>query len=138
MARACADAGPLHPGTIDARRRGRGRCENRVKTLDSTGLGKLRFYDFDANQAWASIAALAMNLFSWLRLATLPTGNPVKGWDVKRRRYSFFATAGRLVAPARRTWLPIPEHAPEAHTGATIVAIVSELKQCRRTLPLLA
>ena len=32
----------------------RGRCENRIKTLKNTGLGKLPFYDFAANQAWAN------------------------------------------------------------------------------------
>lgn len=127
-----------HGPTLDARHRGRGRCENRIKTLKNTGLGKLPFYDFKANQAWANIAALAMNLLSWLQLAALPTGHTATGWDVKRWRYRLFATAGKLITRARRTQLLIPEHAPETSTITTILAAISELKQRRRKLPRLA
>lgn len=45
-----------HGPFLDARHRARGRCENRIKTLKNTGLGKLPFFDFAANQAWANIA----------------------------------------------------------------------------------
>lgn len=127
-----------HGPTLDARHRGRGRCENRIKTLKNTGLGKLPFYDFDANQAWVSIAALAMNLVSWLQLAALPTGHTATSWDVKRWRYRLFATAGKLITRARRTQLLIPKHAPEASTITTILAAISELKKRRRKLPLVA
>ena len=127
-----------HGPTLDARHRGRGRCENRIKTLKNTGLGKLPFYDFNANQAWVDITALAMNLLSWLQLAVLPTGHTAKGWDVKRWRYRLFATAGKLITRARKTWLLIPEHAPEAATITGILATISDLAQRRRKLPLLA
>ncbi|RWZ79112.1 IS1380 family transposase, partial [Glutamicibacter sp. HZAU] len=52
---------------LDARHRARGRCENRVKTLKSTGLGKLPYWSFTANQAWADLAMFAVNLVSWLQ-----------------------------------------------------------------------
>jgi hypothetical protein len=61
---------------------GPGRCENRIKTLKNTGLGKLPFFDFAANQAWANIAALAFNIVSWLQLAALPDGHRAKAWDI--------------------------------------------------------
>ena len=75
-----------HGPFLDARHRARGRCENRIKTLKNTGLGKLPFFDFAANQAWANIAALALNLVSWLQLAALPDGHHAKAWDIKRWR----------------------------------------------------
>ncbi|MFM9432834.1 hypothetical protein ACFDR8_003753 [Arthrobacter sp. MP_2.3] len=53
-----------HGPALDARHRARGRCENRIKTRKKTGLGKLPFFDFHANQAWANLAALAMNMVS--------------------------------------------------------------------------
>jgi hypothetical protein len=102
-----------HGPFLDARHRGRGRCENRIKTLKNTGLGKLPFFDFAANQAWANIAVLAMNLVSWLQLAALPDGHQARGWDIKRWRYRLFATAGKIITRARRNQLLLPAAAPE-------------------------
>lgn len=101
------------------------------------GLGKLPFHDFHANQAWASTASLAMNLLSWLQLAMLPTSHEARGWDVKRWRYRLFATAGKLITRARRTWLLIPQTAPEAGTITTLLTAIKDLAQQRRKrLPL--
>jgi hypothetical protein len=124
-----------HGPTLDARHRARGRCENRIKTLKNTGLGKLPFFDFNANQAWANIATLAMNLISWLQLAILPNGHGARGWDVKRWRYGLFATAGKLITRARRTWLLLPEMSPEASTAATLLAGIAQLQHRRKRLP---
>ncbi|MET3176389.1 UNVERIFIED_ORG: hypothetical protein ABIB52_004264 [Arthrobacter sp. UYCu721] len=121
-----------HGPTLDARHRARGRCENRIKTLKNTGLGKLPFFDFHANQAWANIAALAMNLVSWLQLAALPTGHTARGWDMKRWRYRLFATAGKLITRAQRTRLLIPDKAPETGTITTVLAAIAELKTSLR------
>lgn len=121
-----------HGPALDARHRARGRCENRIKTLKNTGLGKLPFFDFHANQAWANIAALAMNLISWLQLAALPTGHKARGWDIKRWRYRLFATAGKLITRARMTRLLIPDKAPETATITTLLAAITELKNSVR------
>ena len=123
---------------LDARHRGRGRCENRIKTLKNIGMGKLPFYDFDANQAWASIAALAMNLISWLQLVALPTGHPGGSWDIKRWRYRLFATAGKLITRARRTRLLLPAHAPEITMINQILNRIHDLKPTLHAVPLLA
>jgi len=117
-----------HGPTLDARHRARGRCENRIKTLKNTGLGKLPFFDFPANQAWANIAALAMNLVSWLQLTALPTGHKARGWDIKRWRYRLFATAGKIITRARQARLLIPDKAPETGTITTLLAAIAELK----------
>jgi hypothetical protein len=102
-----------HGPFLDARHRARGRCENRIKTLKNTGLGKLPFFDFAANQAWANIAALACNLVAWLQLTALPGGHHAKGWDIKRWRYRLFATAGKIITRARKSYLLLPGTAPE-------------------------
>jgi Transposase DDE domain group 1 len=117
-----------HGPALDARHRARGRCENRIKTLKNTGLRKLPFFDFHANQAWANIASLAMNLVSWLQLTALPTGHKARCWDIKRWRYRLFATAGKLITRARQTRLLIADKAPESGTITTLLAATAELK----------
>jgi hypothetical protein len=117
-----------HGPFLDARHRARGRCENRIKTLKNTGLGKLPFFDFAANQAWANIAALAFNLVSWLQLGALPEGHRAKGWDIKRWRYRLFAIAGKIITRARRTQLLLPESAPEKDLVRLLLDNTSQLK----------
>ena len=99
---------------LDARHRARGLCENRIKTLKSTGLGKLPYRSFAANQAWADLAMLALNLVSWLQLAVLPGGHDASVWDLKRWRYRLFSMAGKIVSGGRQRRLLIPEKAPAA------------------------
>ena len=99
---------------LDARHRARGRCENRIKTLKACGLGKLPYWSFAANQAWANLAVLAMNLTAWIQLAMLPVGHPARCWDVKRWRYRLYAIAGKLISSGRQTRLLIPTTAPES------------------------
>jgi hypothetical protein len=118
-----------HGPFLDARHRARGRCENRIKTLKNTGLGKLPFFDFAANQAWANIAALAFNLVSWLQLTALPDGHHAKAWDIKRWRYRLFATAGKIITRARRTELLLPESAPEKDLLRLLLATTGRFKQ---------
>ena len=123
-----------HGSFLDARHRARGRCENRIKTLKNTGLGKLPFFDFAANQAWANIAALASNLVSWLQLTALPDGHQARAWDIKRWRYRLFATAGKIITRARCRQLLLPEMAPEKALIARILEAVTELRH-RRLVP---
>jgi len=99
---------------LDARHRARGRCENRIKTLKSAGLGKMPYWSFAANQAWADSAMFALNLVSWLQLAELPSGHEASVWDLKRWRYRLFSMAGKVVTSGRQRRLLIAEKAPEA------------------------
>ena len=99
---------------LDARHRGRGRCENRIKTLKNAGLGKLPYWSFAANQAWADLAMFALNLVSWVQLAVLPGGHEAGYWDLKRWRYRLFSMAGKIVSGGRQRRLLIPGKAPEA------------------------
>ncbi|GAA1134359.1 IS1380 family transposase [Arthrobacter flavus] len=118
-----------HAPALDARHRARGRCENRIKTLKKTGLGKLPFHSFAANQAWALLASLALNLTSWLQLTCLPAGHQAAFWDIKRWRYRVFATAGKLIITARKQRLLFSETAPERALMTVIVAAITSLKR---------
>lgn len=113
---------------LDARHRRRARCENRIKTLKNTGLGKLPFKSFAANQAWASLAALAMNMLTWMTLTAVPSGHDAASWDVKRWRYRVFATAGKVITRARRRVLLLPETAPETTLITRIISRIAELR----------
>lgn len=80
---------------------------------------------------------LAMNLVSWLQLAMLPHGHNARGWDIKRWRYRLFFTAAKLITRTRRTWLLLPETAPEAGTITTLLEAINRLKATsRKQLPL--
>ncbi|MGP5384046.1 IS1380 family transposase [Glutamicibacter arilaitensis] len=114
---------------LDARHRARGRCENRIKTLKSTGLGKLPYWSFTANQAWADLAMLALNMVSWLQLAALPGGHEAGCWDMKRWRYRLFSMAGKVVTGGRQRRLLIPERAPAARLLCQLQEGISTLFQ---------
>ncbi|WP_159609851.1 IS1380 family transposase [Glutamicibacter sp. JC586] len=114
---------------LDARHWARGRCENRIKTLKSTGLGKLPYWSFAANQAWADLAMLALNLVSWLQLAVLPSGHEASCWELKRWRYRLFSMAGKIVSGGRQRRLLIPERAPEAQLLCQLQKGIGELFQ---------
>jgi hypothetical protein len=93
------------------------------------GLGKLPFFDFAANQAWANIAALAFNLVSWIQLTALPDAHHAKAWDIKRWRYRLFATAGKIITRARCNQLLLPESAPEKDLLKLLLDNTGHLKQ---------
>ena len=69
-----ADSPRFNVAFLDAQHRARGRCENRIKTLKNTGLGKLPYWSITANQACADLAMFAWNLVSWLQLGGAARG----------------------------------------------------------------
>ncbi|WP_346922877.1 IS1380 family transposase [Glutamicibacter creatinolyticus] len=114
---------------LDRRHRARGRCENRIKSLKHAGLGKLPYWSFAANQAWALLAGLAVNLLAWVQLVVLPAGHEASVWDLKRWRYRLFSLAGKLIRSGRQTRLLIPKHAPEAGMFTIIEDACLDLQQ---------
>lgn len=114
---------------LDARHRARGRCENRIKTLKNSGMGKLPFFRASANQLWTDLAMLAMNLVAWMPLAILPAGHDAGTWDMKRWRYRMFSIAGKIISSARQKRLLIPESAPESPLFFTLVEGTARLRE---------
>ncbi len=97
---------------LDARHRGRGRCENRICALKNTGLGRFPYFAFAADEAWANQAMFAMNLLSWIQLSILTSVHAAGIWDAKRWWYRVFSVAGKLVPGGRQTILRLPRTAP--------------------------
>ncbi|MBP2376074.1 IS1380 family transposase [Paeniglutamicibacter psychrophenolicus] len=114
---------------LDARHRARGRCENRIKTLKNSGMGKLPFFGISANQLWTDLAVLAMNLVAWMPLAILPAGHDAGSWDMKRWRYRLFSIAGKIISSARRKRLLIPQSAPESPLLIALLDGTARLRQ---------
>ncbi|MBP2399795.1 hypothetical protein JOF39_002876 [Glutamicibacter protophormiae] len=114
---------------LDARHRARGRCENRIKTLKSTGLGKLPYWSFAANQAWADLAMFAVNLVSWLQLVVLPSDHAAGCWDLKRWRFRLFSMAGKVISGGRQRRLLIPQRAPGAQLLCQLIEGIGLLFQ---------
>ena len=102
------------PAFLDVRHRARGRCENRIQSLKAAGLGKLPFFAFGANQAWANLSMFASNLVICLQLAVLPAEHMAGCWDSKRWRYRVWSLAGKLVTGSRQPRLLVNQDAPEA------------------------
>ena len=116
---------------LDARHRTRARCENRVKTLKNTGLGKLPYHSYVANTGWANLAMFALNLVAWLQLAVLPTEHEAGCWDMKRWRYRlFFSRAGKITRGGRQTTLLVSGTAPEAKLLLELRERINTLREC--------
>jgi len=95
---------------LDARHRMRGRCEQQIEQLQQTGLSKLPFGSFDANQVWCELALAAHDLLIWTRRLLL-SGDLAKA-QVKRLRYCVLHSAGRLTRHARRVTLHLSRRWP--------------------------
>ena len=108
---------------------GRGACENRIKTLKNTGFGKLPYWSFAANQAWADLAMFAVNLVSWLQLSVLSGGHAAGCWDLKRWRFRLFSVAGKVISGGRQRRLLIPQRAPEAPLLCQLIEGIGSLFQ---------
>jgi hypothetical protein len=49
---------------------------------EERGLGRLQFFDFTANQAWAYIVAFAANFVAWLQLTALSERHAARSWEL--------------------------------------------------------
>ena len=95
---------------LDARHRMRGRCEQQIEQLQQTGLAKLPFGSFAANQTWCELALAAHDLLIWTRRLLLD--DEFANVQVKRLRYCILHAAGRLTRHARRLTLHLPRRWP--------------------------
>jgi hypothetical protein len=96
---------------LELRHRRRARAEDRIRCAKDTGLTNLPLHDFDQNQIWCALVALAGDLVSWMQTLAL-TGHAARRWEPKRLRLRLLSIAGRLAATGRRTWLHLAQPAP--------------------------
>jgi len=108
----------------------RSKCQpnlQQTQSLKAAGLGKLPFFAFGANQAWANSVMFALNLVSWLQLAVLPAEHIAGCWDLKRWRYRIWSLAGKLVTGSRQARLLVNQDAPEAELVLLLQGRISRL-----------
>jgi Transposase DDE domain group 1 len=96
------------PLQLELRQRLHARVENSVKALRDTGLDRMPFTSFTANQVWFEIVLTGSDLLAWLRAVCLD-GDLARA-EPKTLRYRLLHTAGRIIRKARRIILRLPEH----------------------------
>jgi hypothetical protein len=106
---------------LELRHRRRARAEDRIRCAKDTGLTNLPLHDFDQNQIWCAIVALACELTAWMQTLALP-GHPARRWEPKRLRTRLFTIPATLARTGRRRLLHLADHHPWAaivHDAAT-------------------
>jgi hypothetical protein len=101
---------------LELRHRRRARAEDRIRCAKDTGLTNLPLHDFDQNQIWCAIVALACELTAWMQMLALH-GHPARRWEHKRLRTRLFTVPATLARTGRRRLLHLAEH----HPWATVV-----------------
>lgn len=102
---------------LEARHRAHARVENSIKALRDTGLDRMPFRRFAANEAWLELVLGASDLLAWLRWRYLDGELALA--TPKTLRYRLLHAAGRLVRRARSVVLRLPAHWPWADELAT-------------------
>lgn len=97
---------------LECRQRLHARVENSIKALRDTGLDRMPFTKFAANQAWLEMVLAGADLLAWLRLGCLD-GELARA-EPKSLPYRLLHAAARIVRQARRIILRLPEHWPWA------------------------
>ena len=98
---------------LELRHRRRARCEDRIRIAKDTGLTNLPLHDFDQNQIWCAIVALACELTAWMQTLALP-GHQARRWEPKRLRTRLFTVPATLARTGRRRQLHLADHHPWA------------------------
>jgi len=96
---------------LELRHRRRARAEDRIRIAKDTGLANLPLHDFNANQIWCAIVALAGDLTAWMQTLAL-TDHPARRWEPKRLRLRLFTIPATLARRARTRVLHLARHAP--------------------------
>jgi hypothetical protein len=91
---------------LDARHRTQAHVEDGVKQTKACGARMLPSKNYQRNQAWLQLAALAQALTCWLRLIALD-GDLAKA-SIKTLRYRVYSAPARLVHRSRYRILKVP------------------------------
>ena len=113
---------------LELRHRRRARCEDRIRIAKDTGLRALPLHDFDQNQIWCAIIALAGDLLAWMPMLALPS-TEVRRWEPKRLRLRLFTIPATRARHARRRVIHLADTAPWAHLAQQAI---DRLRQLRR------
>jgi hypothetical protein len=100
---------------LEVRHRLRAHAEDRIRGQKDLGLTNLPLHDFDKNQIWLEIAALAYELTIWTQILAFDD-QPARTWEPKKLRLRIFAVAARLITTGRRRILRISNRWPWIET----------------------
>ena len=98
---------------LELRHRRRARAEDRIRCAKDTGLTNLPLHDFNQNQIWCAIVALACDLTAWMQTLALP-GHQARRWEPKRLRTRLFTVPATLARTGHRRLLHLADHHPWA------------------------
>jgi hypothetical protein len=96
---------------LELRHRRRARAEDRIRNAKDSGLTNLPLHDFDQNQIWCALVALAADLTAWMQTLAL-AGHDARRWEPKRLRLRLLAIPARYAVTGRRRLLHLAAGAP--------------------------
>ena len=105
---------------LELRHRRRARCEDRIRIAKDTGLANLPLKNFDANQIWCAVVALAAEITAWMQMLAF-TDTAARRWEPKKLRYRIFTIGATLARSGRRVWLHVSTRSPWA--GLTLTGL---------------
>jgi hypothetical protein len=108
---------------LELRHRRHARVENAIKALRDTGLDRMPFRRFTANEAWLELVLAGADLLAWLRGVALD-GELARA-EPKTLRYRLLHAAARVVRRARQILLRLPASWPWALELANAYSRVS-------------
>lgn len=101
---------PGDPVALDVHMRAHAHVENHLARLKASGLERMPFTNFDANQAWLQLVCWSADLVRWFQLLCC-TGATATAAP-KTMRWRIWHTPARLVRTGRRTIVRIAEGWP--------------------------
>ncbi len=104
------DQGDEGIAALELRRRRRAKVEDAIRIGKETGMRRMPFAAFEANQAWLEISLAAQALLRWA--GRLCLDGELALAEPKRVRQRLFHLAGRLVRSGRRVALRLPRSWP--------------------------
>jgi hypothetical protein len=119
---------------LELRHRRRARAEDRIRCAKDTGLTNLPLHDFDQNQIWCAIIALACELTAWMQMLALPN-HPARRWEPKRLRTRLFTVPATLARTGRRRLLHLADHHPCAAVVHDAVGRLRDLTAATTAAP---
>ncbi len=112
-------------GWLEARHRAHARVEDRIRIAKDTGLGRLPSREFEINQAWVQLAAIATDLTRWLQLLALHDVPALTTAEPKLLRFRMLHVPALLTRGGRQRRLRIPRSWPWATAIATAFARIA-------------
>jgi DDE family transposase len=120
---------PVGRGSIqflEARHRGHARVEDRIRCGKDTGFGRFPSRVFAINQAWLTLALVAIDLLAWTQILLLD--GELGKVEPKTLRYRILHVAARITHSARRVHVRIAENWPWATELVNAFAGVTQLR----------